>query len=322
MKLGSMLPTHCTGEYRVPAETIRWWAREATDAGFHGLWVLDHLVKPETYRTSLLDPLIALSHAAAVAPEANLGTSILIAPLRHTANIASQALSIQHLTEGQVTLGLGAGYVPKEFEVTGVPRTERGPRVSEAVSVLNQLFDGETSFSGRFHEFENVRIDPVLDTPPKLLAGGSSIVDEDGNRRIPRPILDRILNCGGWLARPTNPEKLEAEWELITDYAREQGVDPDSLRRVMLQYIHVVDTDDREAAHREQKVAYEDFLDGDRNFDYAKQYCLTGTPADIQADLDAVEAIGFDEVILGQVVHTPADLEQQLGLLTDTFLDA
>ncbi|WP_276274589.1 LLM class flavin-dependent oxidoreductase [Haladaptatus sp. QDMS2] len=314
-----MLPTHCTGEYRVPAETIRWWAREATDAGFHGLWALDHVVKPEPYRTSLLDPLIALSHAAAVAPAANLGTSILIAPLRRTANIASQALSLQHLSDGQVTLGLGAGYVPKEFEVTGVPHNERGPRLSEAVEVLNRLFAGEASFSGRFHEFEDVRIDPVLDAPPNLLAGGSSVRDEDGNRRIPRPILDRILDCGGWLARPTNPEKLEAEWNIIADHARDRGVDPDSLRRVMLQYVHVVETDDREVAHREQKAAFEDFLAADRDFDYAQEFCLTGTPDDMRADLAAVERLGFDEVILGQVVHTPEDLEKQLSLLQSAF---
>jgi alkanesulfonate monooxygenase SsuD/methylene tetrahydromethanopterin reductase-like flavin-dependent oxidoreductase (luciferase family) len=96
----------------------------------------DHLVEPPTYRTSVLDPLVAFAHAAAVTGEMDFGTSILLLPLRRTANVASRAATLQHLVDGDLTLGVGAGYVEKEFEAAGVPMTERGPRLSEGIEIV------------------------------------------------------------------------------------------------------------------------------------------------------------------------------------------
>jgi len=320
MRLGTTIPTYCTGDQLVPSHTIERWARRAEEIGFDGLWAPDHIVKPDLYNTSVLDPLSALNYAAAVTDDVDLGTSILILPLRRTANVASQALTLQHLAGGTLTLGLGIGYVPEEFEVTGVPMRERGPRLSEGIEVLQALFDGETSFDGRFHTFEDVRIDPVLETPPELLAGGSSTHDEDGDRTMARPQLDRIIDAGGWIAPPSHPEKAAAEWDLISEHARRNDVDPESLDRVMLNYAHLADASSSSDARAEQRSVFEELFSPKRGFEHAEEHCLVGTVDEIVDRLEAYAEIGFDEVILGAAASDSAVLDRQLDRFADRLL--
>lgn len=320
MRLGTTIPTYCTETHRVPQSTIDRWIRQAESVGFDGLWVLDHLVKPDLYNTSVLDPLSTLTYAASVTNEIDLGTSILILPLRRTANVASQALTLQYLAGGNLTLGVGAGYVPEEFEVTGVPMSERGPRLTEGIAVLQALFEGEASFDGRFHTFDQVKIDPVLENPPVLLAGGDSTTDDSDERLIPRPILDRILQAGGWIAPPSNPDKATAEWELISEYARSNDVDPESLDRVMLNYVHVPRSSSESETRSEQRAVFEDLFSAKRGFEHAKEHCLVGTTEEISERLEAYEAIGFDEVILGAAATDSDSLDGQLERLSDQIL--
>jgi len=313
MELGTTTPTGCTDEYAVPPASIREWARGADEAGLAGLWLIDHLVKPDTYVTSVLNPMVALSHAAAVTEEIPLGTSILLLPARGAPTTAEAALSLQYLADRELTLGLGAGYVPEEFELTGVPRRERGPRLSEGIEVLQELFAGEASYDGRFHSFEDITVDPVPEEPPRILAGGASIWT-DGD--LPAPMLDRIVHSDGWIAPPMDPDHAAEDWATIADYARQEGVDPDSLDRVALSYTHVVDTDDRATAHEQQSAAFSEFFSPDRGFEHARESCLVGTLDDIHDRLARYEEAGFDQVIAGPAAHEPADLERQMALLS------
>lgn len=317
MDIGTTLPTGCTDEYAVPPGAIRSWAAGAEDRGFAGLWVLDHLVKPDTYATSVLNAPVALAHAAAVTETIPLGTSILLLPLRGAANAADAALSVQYLADREVTLGLGAGYVPEEFAVTGVPIDERGPRLSEGIEVLQELFSGDGTVEGRFQSFEGVRMDPVPADPPRVLAGGSSLYTDGG---MPEPMLDRVVAADGWLAPPAAPELIEDDWATIRAHAADAGVDPDAIDVVMLNYCYVVDTDDRDRAHDEQAAAFAEFFSPDRGFGHARETCLTGTPTDINDRLDAYEAAGVDQLIAGTPAHRPADLDEQLDLLATHVL--
>lgn len=318
MELGTLVPTHCTGELRVPSDTIREWAQKAEDAGFAGLWTLSHPVEPPIYNTAMLDPLMVLSHVAGVTEEIPIGTSILLLPMRRAANVVSMAASLRHLADRPVTLGVGAGNNPKEFEVTGVPMKERGPRLTEGIEILNALFEGEASYQGRFASFENVRVDPVLDDPPSILAGGTSKV-VDGERRFPDPVLDRILETDGWIISPTPPEQMATELELVRDHAADEGVDPDTLRFVELQYTHVVD-DDPNVIEEEQAKTFREFYGPNRGFEHARENCLVGSIEEIREQLAAYEDLGVDEVIVGPAAHNPAALDRQMELISDRLL--
>lgn len=318
MDIGTTLPTGCTDGYAVPPGAMRSWATGAEERGFAGLWVLDHLVKPDTYATSVLNAPVALAHAAGVTETIPLGTSILLLPLRGAANAADAALSVQYLADREVTLGLGAGYVPEEFAVTGVPVEERGPRLSEGIEVLQELFSGDGTVEGRFQSFEGVRMDPVTEDPPRVLAGGSSLYTDGG---MPEPMLDRVVAADGWIAPPAAPELIEDDWATIRAHAADAGVDPDAIDVVMLNYCYVVDTDDRDRAHDEQATAFAEFFSPDRGFGHARETCLTGTPADINDRLDAYEAAGVDQLVAGTPAHDPADLDEQLELLATHVLE-
>lgn len=319
MDIGTTLPTGCTGEYQVPPDAVRDWAVAAESRGFAGLWVLDHVVEPDTYATSVLNPLVALSHAAGVTDTIPLGTSILLLPIRGAANAADAALSLKYLADRKVTLGVGAGYVPEEFEVVGVPLEERGPRLSEGIDVLRELFSGDGSYSGRFHEFENVTVDPVLEEPPRVLAGGSSLY---AGGDMPEPMVQRVLTADGWIAPPLSPERAADDWAMIRSYAEDAGVDPDGVDRVALTYCYVVETDSRREAHEHQREAFAEFFSDQRGFDHAERTCLTGSLSDIRRRLRAYEDAGFDQVIVGTPAHTPDDLAEQVDLLAEHVLDA
>jgi alkanesulfonate monooxygenase len=322
MKVGTMLPTYSSGDYTVSSEVLKNWARESEQAGFDSLWVIDHLVQPFTYKTSALDPLTALTYAAGVTESIDLGTSILILPIRKTAVAAHQAHTIQHLAGGNLTLGLGAGYDNTEFEVTNVPKFERGPRLSEQVDVLNDLFDGKTSYDGRFHSFEDVTVDPVPNNPPRLLPGGESKVDDDdGTRWIPEPILKRIMNGDGWIAAPSHPEKLTAEHELVMDYAAEFGRDPNSLDTVCLNYTHLVEDESNEEAIRDrQREVFENLYSPAVGIEFAERNCLFGSIDEILATIDRYREIGFDEVIVGPAAREDISLRRQHEILRDRLL--
>lgn len=319
MNIGTTLPAGCTGEYQVSPDALRDWARKVEDAGFAGLWALDHIVKPDTYTTSVLHPLVALSHAAAITDSIPLGTSILLLPLRRAATTADAALSLRYLADRELILGLGAGYVPEEFKVTGVPMEQRGPRLSEGIEVLQALFSGTGSHHGRFHEFENITIDPVMEDPPRLLAGGSSVYT-DGP--MPEPMLDRIVTARGWITPPLPPKRAADDWATIRSHAEEVGVDPGDIDRVALTYCYMVETDDRERAHEHQRDAFEDFYSPQRGFEYTRQNCLTGTETDVRRQLRAYEDMGFDQVIVGTPAHEREDLREQMDLLTNNVLNA
>lgn len=164
---------------RASAENILRTARWAEALGFHSLWVPDHVVLPEpgAVRSSYpydpegrwpypadtpwLDPLLALSLAAGAAPHLALGTSVLVAPLRHPVHLAKQIASLDQLSGGRVILGLGAGWMKEEFDLLDQPFARRGARAAEMVALMRALWSGEpTDFHGAFYRLSGCRMAP------------------------------------------------------------------------------------------------------------------------------------------------------------------
>jgi len=324
MNLGVMIPAYCTGDHLVDPAVIKSWPTRAEDAGFESLWVGDHIVKSHVYKTSLLDPVSTLGYAAAVTDDIDLVTSILLLPQRHTAQVAHAFLALQHLAgDRTIHMGLGAGYVPKEFEAIGIPMSERGHRLTEGLVALKRLFEGEASFDGKFHSFEDVRIDPTKANPPKLVAGGDSVFDDSGERQMPTPVLNRILRTGAWIAAPDSPENVAEEWSIIREYAEDNDVDPESIDRYLLNYVHLVEGDDKEEVYAEQEEVFNMYYEPERGLDYTYEHCLLGTTDEILDQLKEYEELGMDHVAMGPpgaAAHTNESLLNQLEIMTEEFL--
>ena len=136
-------------------------ARRTEAAGFDSIWVPDHLA---FFGSPVVDPFQALAAFAAGSSSLMLGTSVYLLPLRPPAQVAKAAASLDLLSEGRLVLGFGVGgEFAGEFEASGVPVCERGPRMDEALLVLRQLWAGSgEAFSGRFSSIpQGMRLNPL-----------------------------------------------------------------------------------------------------------------------------------------------------------------
>ena len=154
MEVGVGLPTTTPGaDGRVVLE----WARRADEEPFASLGVLDRMVYPS------VEPLAALSAAAAVTARARLVTMVVIGPLRNTTLLAKQAASLDVLSAGRLTLGLAIGARADDYQALGVDQAGRGRRLGEQLADLRSVWEkGE------------VGPEPVQPGGPPLLAGGLS----------------------------------------------------------------------------------------------------------------------------------------------------
>ena len=182
------------------------WSQLVDRSGYNSLWVGDHI----SFAVPILDPLLQLAQAAVVSRRLTLGTSVYLLPLRHPAPVAKQVATLDHLTEGRLIFGVGVGgEFPREYEVCGVPRKERGARLSEAIPLLRQFWSGEpVTHTGRFYgPFTDMPMRPPSrqDGGPPIWCGGRS----DGALRRTGRLAD------GWLSYVVTPDMYRAGLDKI-----------------------------------------------------------------------------------------------------------
>ncbi len=314
MQLGVGLPSFASETHAIPPDRFRRYARLTEEYQFAGAWLIEHLVEPPSYATSLLDPLTTLSVTAGETETIPVGTSVMLLPLRNPVLAAKRALTLQHLSSRRLTLGMGTGYVEAEFDAVGVPMEERSPRYLEGIELMWRLFHEEgVTFEGEFFSVENLTLEPTLGQPPRILAGGGG-VDTDDGRRVRRSVKRRLGHADGWIAAPRSTETLEKDWEEFAAYLDAEGRDPDAMDKVALQYLHLVTDEDPEAARTAQRNVYENMVGSGRSVEHATQNWLTGTIDEVKATLEAYDRLGFEEVILHPMTTQPAELERQLRL--------
>jgi probable F420-dependent oxidoreductase len=174
-------------------------AKAAEDAGFESVWTAEHVVLPDPQvppspvpaQTRLLDPAVALAHAAAHTATIRLATGIIILPQRNPLVLAKEMASVDVLSGGRLIFGIGAGYLRPEFEALGAPFEDRGERTNEYIEAIRALWTQEAPrFEGRFVSFGGIDAQPrPFQKPhPPIVVGGLS-----------PPALRRAVRQGnGW----------------------------------------------------------------------------------------------------------------------------
>ena len=147
-------------------------ARCAEQLGFDALWAGDHLV----CHPPVLDSLCALSAAAAVTSQIELGVSVLQLALRQPAWAAKQLATVEALAPGRLRLGVGVGgEYPEEFTAAGVSRRTRGRRLDEMLHVLPALLRGEpVDHPGPLAPVRVPGLKPAVSSPLRVSVGGRS----------------------------------------------------------------------------------------------------------------------------------------------------
>jgi probable F420-dependent oxidoreductase len=171
---GVILPNF--GRESSPAR-IRAVAEAAEELRFHSVWTTEHIVVgPEGVDPygRVYDPLVTLGWVAGWTERIGLGTSIVLVPLHNPFHLAKEVATVQELSGGRLTLGVGMGWHRDEFEFMGVPFEGRGRRADEAIRLMRALWRGESSFAGRYWSYANATAEPHPSPAPEIWVGGSS----------------------------------------------------------------------------------------------------------------------------------------------------
>ena len=236
MKLGVILPS---AGPNTGADNIVATAKLAAELGYNSLWLTDHVVLAERvdavypYRshgrwdyppdTPWLDPLLSLAWAGAAAPNLQLGTSVLVLPIRNPVLLAKQVASLDYLSGGRVILGVGAGWMEEEFDIIGEPFAGRGARAEEMVVLMRRYWSGESvEFEGRHY-----RITAPARMHPRPVQGGGIPILWGGHTDA---ALRRVARCGdGWHSTQISLDALEQGLVRLRRYCEAEGRGPDSL---------------------------------------------------------------------------------------------
>jgi len=165
--LGVILPNF--GAESSP-DGIRRVAEAAEELGFDSVWATEHIiVGPEAVDPygRVYAPLVTLAWIAGWTSRVGLGTSIILVPLHHPIHLAKEVATLQELSGGRVTLGVGMGWHRDEFEYLGIEFEGRGRRGDEAIRLLRALWRGEPPFP-------DATFAPLPRPQPEIWVGGSS----------------------------------------------------------------------------------------------------------------------------------------------------
>jgi alkanesulfonate monooxygenase SsuD/methylene tetrahydromethanopterin reductase-like flavin-dependent oxidoreductase (luciferase family) len=256
------------------------WARRADARGFSSLGTIDRIVY-ENY-----EPLTALAAAAAVTERIGLCTSVLLAPLHVNAvKLAKQALSVQALSDGRFSLGLGLGGRDDDYEVSGIEPVARGRRLDEMLEKIKEVWsEGE--------------IGPTVAGVPELIVGGHADASFARAARF----------ADGWIAAASGPDQFAAGLEKTRAAWSEAGRDGGP-RTQALAYFSLGDRAEAEA--RAYLTDYYAWLGEDiAGFLVASAAKDTET---VKQFVAAYEAAGCDELILCPSSGDP----DQVDLLAD-----
>ncbi len=212
-------------------------AAAADVAGIDAITVVDHVVLGEELggypygafpggpRAPWLEPLTTLAAVAGRTSHVRLATGILIAPLRPPALLAKVAATLDVLSGGRLELGVGTGWLAKEYEAAGLDFAERGALLDDALAACEALWQGgATDFDS-----PRLRFSGAYCNPTPLQGGGVPfwIAGEPHSRN-----LARLARHGrGWIPSPTTRrDDIRAALPRLAEALRGVGRDPAELR--------------------------------------------------------------------------------------------
>ncbi len=279
MKIGIGLPGNVPG---TKGDFILEWARRADAGPFSSLGTIDRLVY-DNY-----EPLVLLAAAAAVTTRVRLMTSVLIAPVRDAVLLAKQAASLDAISNGRLTLGLGVGRREDDYQAVNGNFHRRGRRFEDQLALMKRVWSGEGSVDG----LAAPGPEPVQRGGPELLIGGFA----------PAAIARAGRWADGYLGGGGDPEAARSLYQTVEDAWKAAGRSERPRLVASSSFALGPDAADRGAA---QARHYNQFL-GAEMAESAARGVLT-SPEQVRSVIEAISGIGADEMIFLPQVH---DIDQ------------
>jgi probable F420-dependent oxidoreductase len=221
---------------------MRRTARRAEELGYASLWTFQRVLHPvdselDPSHRAVHDPVLPLAYVAGHTDRIRLGTATVCAPFTAPALLAKTLTSLDVLSGGRLTVGLGSGWLRQEYAAAGVPFERRGARMDEYLHCLEALWTQDpVEFAGEFYTVPRSHVGPppVQRPHPPVLLGGAAV-----------PALRRAGRLAqGWICSSRQDlTRIAACVETVRDGAREAGRDPDAVQILVRGLVDLTDDD-------------------------------------------------------------------------------
>lgn len=280
-------------------ENIVNFAKKCEAMGCHSMWTIDRIAYDN------LEPLTILAAAAGATQRIRLGTSVLLANLRHPSHVAKIISTLDFISNGRVTLGLGFGSRESDYKAAEIPFEHRGGRAVEQVELMKRLWtEDKVTFKGKFYHVENLSVGPrpIQKPHPPIWTGGSAEI-----------ALKRAGTwADGFICGSSAIPDFPSTWAKISAYAKAAGRDPSKITKAGLTFMAI--NDDQAKAVK----TVEDYVMryyGRLRADVANT-SLVGSPTAVIERIGAFLSRGLDTLIIGVADPDP----RQLDLFGDKVL--
>ena len=251
----------------------------AERTGWDGIWAADHFMP---LAGNLDDPMhecwSVLAALAATVPRVRLGALVAGNTYRHPAVLAKQAITIDHVSDGRLVLGIGAGWQENEHAAYGIELPsvkDRLDRLEEACAVITGLLGHDrTTFDGTYYRVTDAPLSPkaVTGKLPLLVGGG-------GERRTMRIAARYADEWNVW----GDPALLAAKGAVLDRHCEDLGRDPSTIKRSANALLFLSEDESWVAERRSRDVG---------------RPAIIGTPGEVVEIAAAYEAAGVDELII------------------------
>ena len=246
LRLGLSLPQSFPDE-RIDHGYLREYIRKAEALGFEDAWLTESILNPNFN----LEPVTYLAYLAAVTERIRLGVAVIILNTRNPVQLAKSLATLDQLSKGRLTVGIGLGAGTQNYAAFGVPVERRVARFEEAIEVVKALWtEDRVSLHGSFWRLEDARMQPKPLQKPHIpiIFGGHS-----------EPALRRAVRMGnGWMAAgSTSTEASFASLRQIRGYLGEAGRKESEFFLSKRIYIAIDDNERRAREHLSAALGYQ-----------------------------------------------------------------
>ena len=273
-------------------ENVVNFAKKCEAMGCHSMWTIDRIAYDN------LEPLTVLAAAAGATQKIRLGTSVLLGNLRHASHAAKIVSTLDFISNGRVTLGLGFGSRENDYRAVEIPFEHRGSRAVEQVQLMKRLWtEDNVTFKGKFYNLENLSVGPkpIQKPHPPIWTGGSAEV--------------ALKRAGSWadgfICGSSAIPEFPSTWEKIASYAKAAGRDPKKISKAGLTFM-AIDEDQSKAVKTVEDYVMRYY--GRLRADVANT-SLVGAPAAIADRIGAFLSRGLDTLIIGVADPDPRQLD-------------
>jgi probable F420-dependent oxidoreductase len=281
-------------------------ALHAEACGFEALTVQDHVIIParpgvDPVATVFPDPLVLTAYLATLTERLRFIFSVLVVPYRPPIQLAKQLSTLDVVSGGRLTVGVGVGWLKGEFRTLDIPFAERADRTDEWLRAMKVLWtDKHPVFHGRWTNFENVIFEPrCVQRPhvPLWLGGGG-----------PRSLRRAVELGDGWIPMVGSVQELKRGVAWIREELAARGRDP-----AKFEFSFGVGVGEPDA-QRERARSHAAGKELDEK--------PPRSPAEAIESIGRLAEIGFHNLSLSFAWRTEADFRRQLDELAKSVLPA